>query len=134
MNCDLSRAQRATGPFDDSAIARQKRMGLLAEDGRPDEDAISVMSRIYAGLFYDDLCDASDGYDHVVAVCDSLIDMLPGSNSKRVLVAVCTEYDGMLRPIPEPVWWIAGNAALVTPFVEGFVSRLREFREESEVS
>ena len=45
------------GPFDDSATARQTRMGLLQSDGSPEQDAVSVLARVYAGLLFDDLCE-----------------------------------------------------------------------------
>lgn len=48
---------RAQSPFDDSAADRLRRMGLTDENGNPDRDAIAVCSQIFAGQFFDDLCD-----------------------------------------------------------------------------
>ena len=36
---------------------RLRRMGLLTAGGKPDRDAMAVVSRLYAGAFYDDLYD-----------------------------------------------------------------------------
>lgn len=44
-------------PFDDSVPERLRRMGLLTAGGKPDRDAMAVVSRLYAGAFYDDLYD-----------------------------------------------------------------------------
>ncbi len=48
---------RPDSPFDDSAQERQRRMGLVLEDGKPDKDAVAVLSCVYAGQYFDDLCD-----------------------------------------------------------------------------
>ena len=44
-------------PFDDSVPERLRRMGLLTVEGKPDLEAMAVVSRLYAGEFYDDLYD-----------------------------------------------------------------------------
>ena len=49
--------RRAQSPFDDSARDRLRRMGLTDEAGKPDRDAFTLCSRIFAGQFFDDLCD-----------------------------------------------------------------------------
>ena len=49
--------QRPSCPFDDSALERQRRMGLVSADGKADKDAIAVLCCIYAGQLFDDLCD-----------------------------------------------------------------------------
>ena len=50
---------RPHDPFDDSAVERQRRMGLLTETGGVEEGALAVLSRVYAGLFLDHLCDST---------------------------------------------------------------------------
>ena len=120
-------------PFGEKGRMRQRHMGLVDSDGKPDRDAVSTMSRIFAGLFYDDLLESSYPEDHAKAVCDRLDELLQAEDTRRAMLAICSQYDDMLRPLPEPIWWIVGNPALVEPFVEGFVCRLREFNEESGV-
>ncbi len=44
-------------PFDDSAGVRLRRMGLLQEDGAPDQKRVSVLGEVFAGQFFDDLYD-----------------------------------------------------------------------------
>ena len=51
-------------------------------------------------------------------------------SAKKALLYICLQYDGLLRPLPEPIWWIVGNPALVEPFCEGFIRRLSEFKVE----
>lgn len=43
------------------------------------------------------------------------------------------EYDAMNHPVPEAIWWISGSKLLVPPFIEGFLSYLREYLKELEV-
>lgn len=42
-------------------------------------------------------------------------------------------YDAMNHPVPEAIWWISGSKLLVPPFIEGFLSYLREYLKELEV-
>ena len=44
-------------PFDSSALDRLRRMGLATADGSVERDAMAVFCCIFAGQFYDDLCD-----------------------------------------------------------------------------
>ena len=118
------------GPFDDSAKARQTRMGLLQSDGKADQDAVAILSRVYAGLLFDDLCESSPDMERVYAVCDRMAELLAQGSAKKALLYICLQYDGLLRPLPEPIWWIVGNPALVEPFCEGFIRRLSEFKAE----
>lgn len=121
------------GPFDDSAAARQIRMGLLKRDGTPDQDSIAVLSRVFAGLLFDDLCESSPDMERVYDICDRFEHLRVQGNAKQTLLFICLQYDGLLQHLPGPIWWIVGNPALVEPFCAGFVQCLREFRTESEV-
>lgn len=49
--------RRPHSPFEDSAAQRLRRMGLTMEDGAPERDAMAVFGTIFAGQFFDDLCD-----------------------------------------------------------------------------
>ena len=118
-------------PFDDSAVDRQRRMGLLAQDGTVAQPAVAVFSQIYAGLFYDDLCDAHQDYQAVLAICRELVAMAGDADPRRGLLDLCVQYDTMLRPIPAPIWWIAGNASLVETFVREFARHLSKLLEQA---
>ena len=47
----------SSNPFDDSALPRLQRMGLLSATGEADRDAIASLSTVYAGLLFDAICD-----------------------------------------------------------------------------
>ncbi len=47
------REYRGFSPFDNSATSRLMRMGLLGTNGAANVDAVSVVAKVYSGLFYD---------------------------------------------------------------------------------
>jgi len=51
------REYRGFSPFDNSATSRLMRMGLLGTNGAANVDAVSVIAKVYSGLFYDTLYD-----------------------------------------------------------------------------
>lgn len=124
MNLSQNPAMRAHDPFDDSATERQKRMGLLSSEGVPCRESIAFFCTLYAGLFFDDLCDSCGDYGAALAVCRRLVALSQKEEPRRVLLALSVQYDAMHRGLPDPIWWIAGNPALVAAFAEGFCYRL----------
>ena len=109
------------GPFDDSATARQARMGLLDDNGQPAEDAVGVLANVYAGLLFDDLSESSPDLEYVRQVSDRLTQLWNAGDIRNALLFLCVQYDGMLRTLPEPIWWIVGSQTLLTLFVGNFV-------------
>lgn len=124
---------RSCDPFDDSAPERLRRMGLLTAEGKPDRDALAVAARLYAGAFYDDLCDFYSDMGSVSAVCRELTERIGSEDPRLPFLSICSAYDAMYCALPEPVWWMAGNLELVSHFSHGFIRRLSEFTEESGV-
>ena len=116
-------------PFDDSAHARQVRMGLLNDLGVPEQEVVAALSSVYAALFYDALCDSCDDMEQVNVYCRYLTQPKAEQDYRQRFLSICTGYDSIFHPIPESVWWMAGNTALVSTFAEGFLRRLAEFSE-----
>lgn len=125
MNYNPKPAPRPHDPFDDSARERQKRMGLLTSEGQPSATSIEVFCTLYAGLFFDDLCDRCGDFETALAVCRNLIDLSQREEPRRMLLALSVQYDAMQCSLPDPIWWIAGNTVLVTAFTQGFAQRLQ---------
>ena len=126
-------ASRPHDPFDDSAPERLRRMGLLTAEGKPDYDALAVISRLYAGLFYDDLLDFYSDMTSVNHVCRELMERIGAEDPRLPFLSICSAYDAIYHTLPEPVWWMAGDLELVNQFSHGFLRRLSEFSEESGV-
>lgn len=117
-------------PFDDSAAERVRRMGLVFEDGSPDRDAMAVLSCVFAGQFYDDLCDFRQDMQGVWESVRQFVAEAARASPQRRFVLICLQYDAIYRTLPDPVWWISGNAELADLFSAGFIARLEQFTEE----
>lgn len=126
INTELMHLQRGATPFDDCAIDKLQRMSLLTEDYCANEAAITAIAELYAGLFFDHLCDNNESYRDVVATCRSLTEKAQSSNVRQTLLQISMEYDAMKLQLPEPIWWISGNQKVLKPFIKAFAERLAE--------
>ena len=122
--------RRAQSPFDDSAGDRLRRMGLANADGKPDRDAIAVCSCIFAGQFFDDLCDYFESYEDVRELITGLSESAENAAGKQKFLLVCLQYDAIYRTLPDPVWWISGNPAVAERFAEGFIAHLKQLDQD----
>lgn len=120
---------RAHSPFDDSAIERLRRMGLLLEDGGPDQEAVAVLARVYAGQFFDDLCDFCQDMAAVQGTLGRFVADAERQEARKKFLLLCLQYDAIYRPLPDPVWWLSGNLELADLFSAGFVAHLQQFLE-----
>ncbi len=124
------RRQRAFSPFDASAAERIRRMGLIFEDGKVNQDAVEVLSCVIAGLYFDDLCDACQEIRDIHSSLDHLFRDTELAEPKDRFLLICLQYDAIYRALPDPIWWISGNIELVELFSAGFLTRLRQLSEE----
>lgn len=122
---------RPRSPFDDSAPERLRRMGLADADGRADCDVMSVFARIFAGQFYDDLCDYYQDYTAVQDLLIQLLDTAEDADAKQKFLLICLQYDGMFRELPDPVWWISGQPEFAELFADGFLVHLKMLNDEA---
>lgn len=133
----LQRRRYPPSPFDDSAIERVRRMGLLMADDRPDRDAVNVLCGVYAGQLFDDLCDFCQNMDDVKTTITQFLALADHADTKQRFLEICLLYDSIYCQLPDPVWWISGNEGLAELFSTGFVSRMQQLLhasgEEAEV-
>ena len=123
--------QRPRSPFDDSALERLRRMGLVTAKDTPDRDVMNVFSGIFAGQFYDDLCDYYQDYADVRDLLAHLFDAAETAEPKQKFLLICLQYDGMFRDLPDPVWWISGQPEFAELFADGFLAHLKILDDES---
>lgn len=123
--------RRAQSPFDDSAADRLRRMGLTDEARRPDRDALTICSRIFAGQFFDDLCDYFESYEDVRELISSMSEQSESAEGKQKFLLVCLQYDAIYRTLPDPVWWISGNPVAAELFAEGFLAHLKQLDQNT---
>lgn len=123
--------RRAQSPFDDSAADRLRRMGLTDEAGNPDRDALAICSRVFAGQFFDDLCDYFESYEDVRELISGLSESAEDAEGKQKFLLMCLQYDAIYRTLPDPVWWISGNPAAAELFAEGFLAHLKRLDQQT---
>lgn len=121
-----SKMPRWSSPFDDSANVRLRRMGLLQEDGTPEKQRISLLGEVFAGQFFDDLYDFRQDAEVADRSLESFVKEAGEATAKYRFLLICLQYDAIRRPLPDPVWWLSGNAGLAEIFSSSFVVRLRE--------
>ena len=124
--------QRPHSPFDDTAIERLRRMGLADADGRADRDVMTVFACIFAGQFYDDLCDYYQDYTDVQELLTQMFDTAETADPRQKFLLICLQYDGMFRDLPDPVWWISGQPEFAELFADGFLAHLKMLEEAKE--
>ena len=124
--------QRPHSPFDDTAIERLRRMGLADADGRADRDVMTVFACIFAGQFYDDLCDYYQDYTDVQELLTQMFDTAETADPRQKFLLICLQYDGMFRDLPDPVWWISGQSEFTELFADGFLAHLKMLEEAKE--
>ena len=85
----MNKYQRPHSPFEDSAAQRLRRMGLTTEDGSPERDAMAVFSTIFAGQFFDDLCDYYQDYKSVQDTIDQIFHTAEQADSRQKFLLIC---------------------------------------------
>ena len=124
--------QRPHSPFDDTAIERLRRMGLADADRQADRDVMTVFACIFAGQFYDDLCDYYQDYTDVQELLTQMFDTAETADPRQKFLLICLQYDGMFRDLPDPVWWISGQPEFTELFADGFLAHLKMLEEAKE--
>ncbi len=124
-------AKRRPDPFDGSAPARLAHMGLLRKDGSPETGAMAVFIRIFAGSFFDEVCDFYDNPQQIKAVLSAFSELAERADSKRLFLLLSLQYDTLRKPMPEPVWWLAGGMELLRTFTLGFSACLLELAAQA---
>ena len=118
-------ARKAMSPFDAAATERQRRMGLIDDDGKADANAVSVMARACAGMFFDDLRDCAGEDGAILQVYGRLARLRETAEPRQVFLSICVAYDEIHRPLPELLWWISGSNEIVPLFIERFMDSLK---------
>ena len=115
----------APSPFDSSAVDRLRRMGLATAAGAVERDAMAVFCNIFAGQFYDDLCDYyQDDPAEIRAALAPLLDGADTGDPHGKFLMICLQYDSIYRTLPDPIWWLSGSPAFAEFFADGFLTHL----------
>lgn len=115
---------RVPDPFDGSAEARLSHMGLLDQSGQVEAQSMEVFTCIFAGLFFDDLCDFYDDRDKLVTIYHTFQELAEKQDHQHMLLLLSLQYDYLRKPLPDPVWWLSGHSEAVKIFMSGFLGLL----------
>ena len=113
---------RIPDPFDESARARLVNMGLVDRSGILIDTAMTAFAEIFTGLFYDDLCEFSNTED-MLTIFETFTALYKKEDYQHMYLFMSIQYDYMRKPLPDPVWWLAGNSAAVKEFMTLFMAR-----------
>ena len=114
---------RIPDPFDGSARVRLEHMGLADSDGALIDGAMSVFADIFSGLFFGDLCDFHDSAEDLLTIYETFRALSKKEDYQHMFLLMSIQYDYMRKPLPDPVWWLAGNSAAVKAFMVLFMKR-----------
>lgn len=124
---------RAHNPFDDGARERLRRMGLLTETGSIKASALTALAHTFAGLLFDDLCDARQDYSGVQTELQQLFDAVDRAEPRQKFLLLCLQYDRLSQVLPDPIWWISGTPEIAGEFAEHFIRHLKKLSGGEEV-
>lgn len=118
--------QMRRSPFDDGAIRRLQRMGLLDDRGNAIEETVVAVGRAYAGALFDELYDygRTDGMGWE-SLC-WLIEEVEQAEGRKKLLQICLQYDSLSKPLPDLIWWISGSGEVAEVFAVAFVRHMKE--------
>ena len=118
-------------PFNDGAMDKWKRMGLILADGSANLGDLQGLARVYSGLLYDRLREETDkSGDCIMELCSDIV--APNMDVRKRLLAICVRYDAMHMTLPEPIWWISGSRVLYEPFTHAFAAHLIQLCREQD--
>ena len=69
-------------------------MGLLTETGSIETSALTALAHAFAGLLFDDLCDACQDYSGVQAELQQLFDAADQAEPRQRFLLICLQYAG----------------------------------------
>ena len=87
------------------------------------------VAQIFGGLFFDDLCDFYSDQGEVSAVTAAFSELAARKDCQNIYLLISLQYDTIRKPLPDPIWWLAGCAPALSLFCLGFVERLLELSE-----
>jgi len=85
---------------------------------------MNVFADIFTGLFYEDLCDFYDT-DDFLTIYETFSALHKKEDYQHMYLLMSIQYDYMRKPLPDPVWWLAGDSAAVKTFMTLLIERYR---------
>jgi len=118
---------RAPDPFDGSARERLERMRIVDEKGQINITAMSVFADIFAGLFYDDLRESLDSSDDLLTIFKTFKALYAKKDYQHMFLLLSIQYDYMGKPLPDPIWLLAGDGTIIKALMTMFIERYEAY-------
>lgn len=125
--------RRAQNPIDDGVEDRLQRMNLYDPEGKVNRTALITLSKVYAGLLFDELCDFYQDYSMVRDDLGQLFSAAQTADDRQKFLLICLQYDGLGQALPNPIWWISGNTDLAGAFSDEYIQHLERLCDSEEV-
>ena len=110
-----------------------KRMGLFTKTGSIEASALTALAYAFAGLLFDDLCDACQDYSGVQTELQRLFDAADQAEPRQRFLMICLQYDRLSQVLPDPIWWISGAPEIAGVFADHFIRHLKNLNGSGEV-
>ena len=92
---------------------------------------MAVFGTIFAGQFFDDLCDYYQDFQDVQETIAQIFHTAEQADPKQKFLLICLQYDSIYRSLPDPVWWISGSPDFAELFAEDFLAHLKRLAENT---
>ena len=125
--------RRAQNPFDDGVEDRLQRMNLYDPEGKVNRTALIALSKVYAGLLFDELCDFYQDYSMVRDDLSQLFSTATDADIRQKFLLICLQYDALGQALPNPIWWISGSPSLAEVFSDNYIQHLKLLCNSGEV-
>jgi len=122
-------AQRVADPFDGTARARLEHMGLYDYSGQMRTNTMLVFANIFTGQFFDDLNECHGSAANMLSIYEAFRALYEKEDYQHMYLMMSVQYDYISKPLPDPVWWIAGDPDAVTAFMAHFIRRYEHLME-----
>lgn len=78
-------------------------MGLLTQAGEVDAAAMEAFIHIFAGSFFDELCDEYEDRTQLEQIMAAFRDFEERRDPQRIFLLISLQYDNLRKPLPDPV-------------------------------
>ena len=119
-NTKYYKTAKSPDPFDGSAHTRLRHMQIYNNANKVSIQTMTVFSSIFTGLFFDDLRESYETSD-LLAIYEAFKALNEKEEYTRMYLLISILYDYMRKPLPDPVWWLAGDSEAITAFMIMFI-------------
>ena len=117
---------QVTNPFDETARRRLIHMGVTDTNGQVNKDVMLSFAHIFVGLFFDDIYDYYNNTEDLLRIQKIFTGFYEKEDYRKIFLFVSVQYDIIKKPLPDPVWLLAGNEAAVDEFAVRFMACFNE--------